>query len=60
MDGLTRDEAAASRVRQAEEFLDPRKSKHCSASLVVPGFSDNQSVDSQMTKMPEATGPTSF
>jgi hypothetical protein len=56
MDGLMlRDEAARDRVRQAEEFLDPR------AYLL---YCKQESLGSpadcrpQMTKMCEATGPT--
>lgn len=54
---MLRDEAARDRVRQAEEFLDPR------AYPVYPRLGTLESTaDSflQMTKMYEATGPTLF
>lgn len=54
---MLRDEAARDRVRQAEEFLDPR------ACLVYHRLGTLESTANsflQMTKMYEATGPTSF
>lgn len=58
MDSLMlRDEAARDRVRQAEEFLDPRAYLHCCKQDIIGPPAD---CCPQMTKMYEATGPTSF
>lgn len=54
---MLRDEAARDRVRQAEEFLDPRAYLHwCKQETIGPPADHCP----QMTKMCEATGPILF
>lgn len=54
---MLRDEAARDRVRQAEEFLDPR-AYLVYHKLVTPESTADSFL--QMTRMYEATGPTLF
>lgn len=54
---MLRDEAARDRVRQAEEFLDPRAYPVYHRLRTLESTADSFP---QMTKMYEATGPTLF
>lgn len=53
---MLRDEAARDRVRQAEEFLDPRAYLLHKPEMLEP----TANCCLQMIKMCEATGPTLF